>query len=98
MFTIIWILVVSGPVAGGYLMEHGNLKVLLQPAELLVIGGAGLGTVLIAKIGGVFCGSKFTRQRYLDSLYPHNLYAPSLVEILNRRCIRPYTLSTQSHT
>lgn len=48
MFIIIGILVVLGAVAGGYLMEHGNLKVLLQPAELLIIGGAALGTVLIA--------------------------------------------------
>ena len=40
MFAIIGILVVFGAVVGGYLMEHGNLKVLLQPAELLIIGGA----------------------------------------------------------
>ena len=60
-------------------MEHGNLKVLLQPAELIIIGGAGVGTVLIANplhilkqiaggIGGVFKGSKFTKQRYVESL------------------------------
>jgi len=88
MFTIIGILVVFGAVAGGYLMEHGNLKVLLQPAELIIIGGAGLGTVLIANplhilkkiaagIGGVFGGSKFNRQRYLDSL-------KTLYELLNK--------------
>jgi chemotaxis protein MotA len=79
MFAIIGILVVFGAVVGGYLMEHGNLKVLLQPAELLIIGGAGAGTVLVANpphilkkiaggLGGVLGGSKFTRQRYLDSL------------------------------
>ena len=48
MFAIIGILVVFGAVVGGYLMEHGNIKVLLQPAELLIIGGAGAGTVLVA--------------------------------------------------
>jgi len=79
MFTIIGILVVFGAVAGGYLMEHGVVKVLLQPAELLIIGGAGLGTVLIANplhilkklvggVAGAFGGSKFGKQRYLDSL------------------------------
>ncbi|MFZ0958861.1 MAG: flagellar motor stator protein MotA [Candidatus Sulfotelmatobacter sp.] len=79
MFAIIGIVVVFGAVAGGYLMEHGNLRVLLQPAELLIIGGAGIGTVLIANpihilkdiaggIGGVFGGSPFTKQRYLDTL------------------------------
>jgi chemotaxis protein MotA len=41
MFVIIGILAVFGAVIGGYLMEHGNLRVLLQPAELLIIGGAG---------------------------------------------------------
>src|ERR1700758_5175730 len=79
MFVIIGIVVVIGAVVGGYLMEHGNLKVLIQPAELLIIGGAASGTVLIANplhilkqiaagVAGVFGGSKFTKQRYLDSL------------------------------
>jgi chemotaxis protein MotA len=48
MFAIIGIVVVFGAIVGGYLMEHGNIKVLLQPAELLIIGGAGAGTVLLA--------------------------------------------------
>jgi len=79
MFTIIGILVVFGAVAGGYLMEHGIIKVLVQPAELVIIGGAAVGTVLIANplhilkkiaggIGGAFGGSKYGRQRYLDTL------------------------------
>jgi chemotaxis protein MotA len=79
MFAIIGIVVVFGAVVGGYLMEHGNLKVLVQPAELLIIGGAGLGTLLIANplhilkgiaagLPGVLKGSKFTKQWYLDSL------------------------------
>jgi chemotaxis protein MotA len=79
MFTIIGIVVVFGAVLGGFLMEHGHVRVLIQPAELLIIGGAGCGTVLIANplhilkqiaggIGGVFGSSKFTRQRYLDTL------------------------------
>ena len=79
MFAIIGIVIVFGCVLGGFLMEHGNIRVLIQPAELLIIGGAASGTVLIANplhilkqiaggIGGVFGGSKFTKQRYLDSL------------------------------
>jgi chemotaxis protein MotA len=79
MFAIIGILMVFGAVLGGYLMEHGHIRVLLQPAELLIIGGAATGTVLIANplhilkqiAGGiteVFTGSKFTKQRYLDTL------------------------------
>src|SRR5579872_58557 len=79
MFVIIGILVVFGTVVGGFLMEHGHLRVLLQPAELLIIGGAASGTVLIANplhilkqivggIGSVFRPSEFTKQRYLDTL------------------------------
>jgi chemotaxis protein MotA len=79
LFTIIGIVVVFGAVVAGYLMEHGNLKVLIQPAELVVIGGAAIGTVLIANplhilkkviggITGVFKGSPFNKQRYINTL------------------------------
>jgi chemotaxis protein MotA len=79
MFTIIGIVVVFGAVIAGYLMEKGPLAVLIQPAELIIILGAAIGTVLIAnplhiltKIGGgiagVFGSSPFTKQRYLESL------------------------------
>jgi chemotaxis protein MotA len=79
MFVIIGIVVVFGSIVAGYLMEHGNLKVLIQPAELIIIGGAAIGTVLIANplhilkkivggIGGAFGGSKFTEEKYLETL------------------------------
>jgi len=79
MFAIIGIVIVFGAIVGGYLMEHGNLMVLVQPAELLIIGGAALGTVLIAnplsiiiRIGkgliGVFMPSRFSKGFYLDHL------------------------------
>lgn len=48
MFAIIGIVVVLGAVMGGYLMEKGHIAVLMQPAELLIIGGAAVGTMLIA--------------------------------------------------
>jgi chemotaxis protein MotA len=48
MFAIIGIVTgVSGPVLAGFLMEHGRIAILLQPPELLIIGGAGAGTLLI---------------------------------------------------
>ncbi len=79
MFAIIGIIVVFGCVVAGYLMEHGNLKVLVQPAELIIIGGAALGTLLVANplhilkaigggIGGVFTGSKFDKKAYIEAL------------------------------
>jgi chemotaxis protein MotA len=79
MFAIIGIIVVFGAIVAGYEMEHGNLKVLLQPAELVIIGGASIGTVLIANplhilkqiaggVVGVFKGARVTKQTYLDML------------------------------
>jgi chemotaxis protein MotA len=79
MFVIIGIVVVFGAVVAGYLMEHGNLKVLVQPAELVIIGGAAIGTVLIANplyilkaiaggIGGAFGGSKYSKDRYRETM------------------------------
>jgi chemotaxis protein MotA len=79
MFSIIGIVVVFGAIAAGYLMEHGNLRVLLQPAEFVIIFGAAIGTLLIANplpvvmrmvkgIGGAFGGAKFTKAFYLENL------------------------------
>jgi len=79
MFVIIGILVVFAAVVGGYLLEDGHLAVLVQPAELIIIGGAALGAILIANppaaivkmakgIVSVFTPQKYTRELYLDSL------------------------------
>ncbi|HTB12520.1 MAG TPA: motility-associated protein, partial [Bryobacteraceae bacterium] len=79
MFAIIGILVVLGAVVGGYLMEHGKLLVLMQPAELVIIGGAAIGTVLVANplhilkslvggLGGVFGSGKYGKDKYLETL------------------------------
>lgn len=80
MFVIIGIVVVFGSVIGGYLMEHGPLEVLLQPAELLIIGGATIGIILISTPGpvlkqlltgitGCFKGKKISKQSYME-LFP----------------------------
>jgi chemotaxis protein MotA len=79
MFSIIGIVVVFGCIVAGYLMEHGNLRVLVQPAELIIIAGAGLGTVLISNpvhilkqmvsgLIGAFGSSKYGTKRYIDLL------------------------------
>lgn len=79
MFAIIGILTVLVAVIGGFLMEKGHIAVLVQPAELLIIGGAAIGTLLAANpmhilkgitggLTGVLSGSKFGKQRYLDTL------------------------------
>lgn len=79
MFAIIGIVLVFGAVIGGFLMEKGHLAVLMQPAEVLIICGAALGTLLTANpmyilkkiIGallGTLGGSKFGKDRYISTL------------------------------
>jgi chemotaxis protein MotA len=79
MFAIIGVVVVFGAVVAGFLMEHGHLAVLIQPAEVVTIGGAAMGTLLIANpmhvikamiagVLGVLKGSKFSKDRYLNTL------------------------------
>ena len=79
MFVIIGIVVVIGAILGGYLMEHGSIKVLMQPAELIIIGGAAIGTVLIANplhilkklvggITGALKGSPYGKAKYMESM------------------------------
>jgi len=79
MFSIVGILIVFGCVIAGYLMEKGNMAVLVQPAELIIILGAAIGTVLTANpmhilkkiaagLTGVIKGSPFPKKRYIDTL------------------------------
>ncbi len=79
MFAIIGVVVVIGAIMGGYLMEHGQVGVLVQPAELIIIGGAALGTLLVANplsivmgivkgLLSVLKGSKYTKPFYLETL------------------------------
>ncbi|HTW44779.1 MAG TPA: flagellar motor stator protein MotA [Acidobacteriaceae bacterium] len=79
MFAIVGILLVFGAVIGGFLMEKGHIAVLVQPAEFLIIAGAGLGTLLIANplhilksifssALGIFGKSHYTKARYVSML------------------------------
>jgi chemotaxis protein MotA len=79
MFIIVGILMVFGAVFGGFLMEKGPIRVLIQPSEFLIIGGAAIGTLLAANPLHVLkriadgClktlkGSKYSKQSYVDIL------------------------------
>ncbi len=79
MVSVGGVLIVFACVIVGYLMEKGKIAVLLQPAELVMIGGAAIGTVLTANpfhilkklaagLAGVVKGSPFPKQRYIDTL------------------------------
>jgi chemotaxis protein MotA len=79
MFVFVGMVIVLGCVIGGYLMEQGNLSLLLQPAELIIIAGAALGGFVIsspmkvmkAVQGGVlrmFKSKIYSRSDYMDAL------------------------------
>src|ERR1700688_1787980 len=79
MFSISGIVGVFGCIAAGYLLGKGNIMVVLQPAQLIIIGGPALGTVLISNpvytmkqmisgLLGAFGSSKYGEQRYIDTL------------------------------
>jgi chemotaxis protein MotA len=78
MFVIIGAIIVLGGIITGYTLEGGKLMALSQPAELVIIGGAALGSMLIAtpltvvknmvkQITGVFAGG-LSKKDYLDLL------------------------------
>jgi chemotaxis protein MotA len=79
MIALAGLVFVLGAVIGGYLLAHGNLLVLLQPAEFLIIGGAALGSMVAANplpvtlgifkgLIGLLKGSPYTKAAYLETL------------------------------
>lgn len=78
MAKIIGIIVVFASVLGGYVLSHGKIGALIQPFEVLIIGGAAFGAFLQANPGymtmhvikkslGMF-GSRFSHAFYLEVL------------------------------
>lgn len=76
MLIIIGFIVVAGSVAGGFILEGGNIMALYQPTELLIIGGAALGSLIVMapipvlkdmvrQIMGLL-GSGYTKKDYSD--------------------------------
>src|SRR5580704_1788768 len=51
MLAIVGFVVVIVCVFGGYLAEGGHLPILIQPIELMIIGGAAGGSLLISATG-----------------------------------------------
>src|SRR5436190_2153618 len=79
MFTLLGLVIVFAGILGGYMWAGGPLHVLVQPARLAIIGGAAVGTLivaapgkmrgrLVAAIGKAFRSSAPTRDDYLDLL------------------------------
>jgi len=79
MFAIIGIAVVLASVVGGYLMEDGNLSVLIQPAELVIIFGAATGALIISSppkvlsiiaknLGKIISAKTKSKSEYIEAL------------------------------
>lgn len=79
MFLIIGTVVVFVCVLGGYVAMGGHLEVLMQPFELVIIGGAALGAFIIASpkpvlfgsfkaVGLLLKGPKYKKDAYLELL------------------------------
>jgi len=78
MLVIVGAVVVIASVLGGYLMAGGNVAVLIQPSELVIIGGAAVGSMLIgtapsvlkaigSQIGGLL-GAGLSKDDFADLL------------------------------
>lgn len=79
MNLILGAIIILGCIIGGYVLEHGNLAALMQPVEVLIIGGATLGAFLIAHpmsvvkksfgaIATLFKGSSYNKAKYMELL------------------------------
>ncbi len=87
MVKIIGIIVVLASVLGGFILSGGKVAAIIQPFEVLIIGGAALGAFLQANPGSTFMqvfkkslsmfSNRFTKVLYLDVL-------KMLYEILNK--------------
>jgi chemotaxis protein MotA len=82
VFAIIGLVVLFGCVFGGYILAGGKMAPILKalPFEMLIIGGAGVGAMVIsnsldvlkgvgAGIGKVFSGPKYHKQEYMDTIF-----------------------------
>ena len=79
MFVIIGYVLILGCVLGGFVLAGGHIHALIQPTELLTIGGAALGAFFVANppkvikatlgaLPTVLKGSKYSKALYLDLL------------------------------
>jgi chemotaxis protein MotA len=82
MFPAIGLVVLIALVFGGFAFTGGNLAPVLEamPHEMLIIGGAALGALIIGNsgselkalagsLGTVFKGAKYKKQDYLDAIF-----------------------------
>lgn len=77
MMTVLGFVVVLGSILVGFGMEKGNFSVLVQPAEVLIVVGAGLGSLVVMtppgllqkilkEVRALFSGAKHSKQISLE--------------------------------
>ena len=81
MFLIIGLVVVFGSVVGGY-VPHGDLRVLWQPFEFVIILGAALGGFIISNPKEVTLATGKHLGRLLKSSHRPRFTGERLVQIL----------------
>jgi chemotaxis protein MotA len=82
VFVIIGIVVVFGSILFGYTMHHGQLAVLLQWSEFIIIGGAAIGAFIISNPMSVVTASiKETMGLLKPNAYTEKAYA-ELLQVL----------------
>jgi chemotaxis protein MotA len=79
VFVIIGLVVVFGAVIGGYVMHHGQIAVLIQPNEFVILGGAAIGTLIIANPPSVL---KACLAQTMGLLKPNPYGATAYAELL----------------
>ena len=79
MFVIIGYVAILGSVIGGFVMSGGHVAALIQPNELIIIGGATLGAFFVSNtpknvkstlqaLPSVLKGSRFSKTLYIELL------------------------------
>ena len=77
MLVIVGWIIVALSVFGGFVLAGGHMAALLQPVELLMIGGAATGSFLVGNsnktikavlkaLPSLFRGSKYTKESYME--------------------------------
>ena len=88
MLVIIGYVIVAGAIFGGFVIAGGHLGALLQPVELLMIGGGAIGALIVGNSGkslkalasampGCFKTSKYDKSLYMELM-------SLLYELLNK--------------
>jgi len=102
MLVLVGYVIVVGAVFGGFALAGGHLAAMLQPVELLMIGGAALGAFIVGNPGktlkatfkalpSLLKGSKYTKALYMELM-------ALLYEILDKTRKRDCSQSSATST